>query len=108
MLSITKCITKHGVQFTVNTRNFFLPIFGTQIKFDKDIQHGKGKIFATDIKPHSCEAIFLFMDFNKFRTILGHPHNVTLKETAIANNIQLVGMHHRQCTHCAEAKIRMK
>jgi hypothetical protein len=39
---------------------------------------------------------------------LGHPQNVTLKETAKANNIQLTGVHHRPCTHCAEAKIRIK
>jgi hypothetical protein len=43
-----------------------------------------------------------------FDDILGHPHNVTLEETAKANNIQLTGVHHRPCTHCAEAKIRMK
>jgi hypothetical protein len=48
------------------------------------------------------------LDFNKFHDILGHPHNVTLKETAKANNIQLTGVHHRPCTHCAEANIRMK
>jgi hypothetical protein len=48
------------------------------------------------------------MDFNKFHNILGHPHNVTLKETAKAYNIQLTGVHQRPCTHCAEAKIRMK
>jgi hypothetical protein len=40
--------------------------------------------------------------------ILGHPHNVTLKETAKANNLQLTGVHHRPCTHCAEANRRMK
>jgi hypothetical protein len=48
------------------------------------------------------------LDFNKFCYILGHPHNVTLKETAKANNIKLTVMKHRPCTHCAEAKIRMK
>jgi hypothetical protein len=40
--------------------------------------------------------------------MLGHPHNVTLKETAKSNNIKLTGVHHRPCTQCAEAKIRMK
>jgi hypothetical protein len=101
LLSITKCITKHGVQF-------FLSINGTQIKFDKEIQHGTGKLFTIDIKPLSCEAAYQDLDFNKFHDILAHPHNITLKETAKANNIHLTGFHHRPCTHCAEAKIRMK
>jgi hypothetical protein len=48
------------------------------------------------------------LDFNKFQDILGHPHNVTLKETAKANNIKIKGVHHRPCTHCAEVKIRVK
>jgi hypothetical protein len=40
--------------------------------------------------------------------MMGHPHNAVLKETAKANKIQLTGVHHRPCTHCTEAKIRMK
>jgi hypothetical protein len=48
------------------------------------------------------------LDFNKFHDILGHPHSVTLKETAKANIIQLTGVNHRPCTQCAEEKIRMK
>jgi hypothetical protein len=85
----------------------FWSISGAQIKFDKEIQHGTGKLFAIDIKPLSCEESYLFLDFNKFHDILGHPHSVTLKETAKANNIQLTGVHHRPCNHFAEAKIRM-
>jgi hypothetical protein len=85
-----------------------LSISGTQIKLDKEVQHGTGKIFAIDIKPSSCEAEYLVLDFNKFHDILGHPHNVTLKETAKANSIQLTGVQHIPCTHYAEAKIRMK
>jgi hypothetical protein len=52
-------------------------MFGTQIKFDKEIKHGTGKLFAIEIKPHSCEAAYQIMDFDKFHNILGHPHNVT-------------------------------
>jgi hypothetical protein len=81
---------------------------GTQIKFDKEIQHGTGKLFAIDNKSLCCEAAYLALDFNKFHDILQHLHNVTLKETAKANNIQLKRVHQRPCTHCAEAKIRMK
>jgi hypothetical protein len=65
-----------------------LSIFGTQIKFDKEKQHGTGKSFAIDIKPHSCEAAYLIIDFDKFHNIVGRLHNVTLKETSKANNIQ--------------------
>jgi hypothetical protein len=39
---------------------------------------------------------------------MGHPHNVTLKDTATANNIQLTVVHHCPCTHCTKAKIIMK
>jgi hypothetical protein len=82
LLSITKFITKQGVQFTSNNRNLFLSIHGTQIKLDKEIQHGTGRLFAIDIKPLSCEAAYLILDFDKFHSIFGHPHNVTLKETS--------------------------
>jgi hypothetical protein len=75
---------------------------------DKEIQHGTEKLFAIDIKPHSCEAAYLIMDFEKVRNILGHTHNVNLKETAKASNIQLTRVHHRPFTHCAKATIRMK
>jgi inhibitor of KinA sporulation pathway (predicted exonuclease) len=108
LLSITECITKQGVQFSANKRSLFLSINGTQIKFNKEMKHGSGKLFVIDIQPLSCEADYLVLDFDKFHDIMGHPHNVTLKETARENNIQLTGVHHRACTHCAEANIRMK
>jgi hypothetical protein len=69
-LSITKCITNCVVQITENNRNLFLSIFSTQIKFDKEIQHGTGKLFAIESKAHSCEAAYLIMDFDKFHIIL--------------------------------------
>jgi hypothetical protein len=106
LLSLTKCIAKHGVQFTVNNRNKIWSIFVTQIKFDKEIQHVTGKLFAIDIKPLSSEAAYILMYFNKFHNILGHLHNVTLEESAKSNKIQLTGVHHRPCTHCAEEKIK--
>jgi hypothetical protein len=51
LLSITKSIAKHGVQFTVFYRYFLSSIFGTQIMFDKEIQHGTRKLFAIYIEP---------------------------------------------------------
>jgi hypothetical protein len=58
LLSITKCITRQGVQFSANNRNLFLSIRGTQINFDKEIKHGTGKLFTIDIQPLSCEAAY--------------------------------------------------
>jgi hypothetical protein len=81
-------ITKQVAQFSVNNRNLFLSIIGTQIKFDKEIQHGTGKLFAIDIQPLSCKAAYLVLDFNKFHDTMGYPYKVTLKETARANNKQ--------------------
>jgi hypothetical protein len=70
--------------------------------------HGSGKLYATDIITSNGEAAYLIMDFDKLHSVMGHPHNVTLKDTAKANNVQLTGGHHRPCSHCAKAKIRMK
>jgi hypothetical protein len=39
---------------------------------------------------------------------MGHPNNRVLKETEKFNIIQIRGVHHRPCEHCAQAKIRMK
>jgi hypothetical protein len=50
----------------------------------------------------------LAMTFDKFHSLMGHPNNVVLKETARAHNIQLTDVHRRPCQHCANAKIRMK
>jgi hypothetical protein len=108
LLSIPKCITKQGVQFSANNQNLFLSISGTQIKFDKEMQHGTGNLFAIDIKPLSFEAAHSILYFSKIHDILGHHHKIFLNETEIADNIQLTGVHHRPCTHCTEAKVRMK
>jgi hypothetical protein len=108
LLSITKCISKHGVQFTAKNSRLFLNIKGTQVKFEKELMHGSGKLYAADIIPSNGEAAYLIMDFDKLHIVMGHPHNVTLKDTAKANNIQLTGVHHNPCSHCAKAKTRMK
>jgi hypothetical protein len=57
-LSITKCITKQGVQFSANNKNLCLSKSVTQFKFDKEIQHGTEKLFAIDIKPLSHESAY--------------------------------------------------
>jgi hypothetical protein len=46
------------------------------------------------------------MTFDKFHSIMGHPNNAVLKETAKAHNIQLTDVHHIPCQHCAKAEIR--
>jgi hypothetical protein len=48
------------------------------------------------------------MTFDKFHSIMGHPKNAVLKETAKSHNIQLTDVHHRPYQHCAKAKFRMK
>jgi hypothetical protein len=90
---------------------------GKHYKFDKELIHVNGKFYAADIKPIlkqypmkqvSPEVANFAMNFDKFHSLMGHPNNAVLKETAKAHNIQLTDIHHRPCQHCAQAKIRMK
>jgi hypothetical protein len=90
---------------------------GKHYKFDKELIHGNAKLYAADIKPilkqHpmkqvSPEAANLAMTFDKFHSLMEHPNNAVLKETAKSHNIQLTDVHHRLCQHCAKAKNRMK
>jgi hypothetical protein len=90
---------------------------GKYYKFDKELIHGNGKLYAADLKPIlkqypmkqvSPEAANLAMSFDKFDSLMGHPNNAVLKETSKAHNIQLTDVHHIPCQHCAKAKIRMK
>jgi hypothetical protein len=64
------------------------------------LEHGSGRLDATDIIPQNKEAVYLTMN-----SVLGHPNNAILKETAKFNNIQLTNVHHRPCQHCLKAKI---
>jgi hypothetical protein len=75
-------VSSKFVQFSANNRNLLLSKRGTQIKLDKERQHGTGKLFAIDIQPLSCEAAYLVLDFNKLHDIMGHPHNVTLEKNS--------------------------
>jgi hypothetical protein len=59
-------------------------------------------LYATDIKPilkqHPMkqiapEAANLAMTFDKFHSIMGHPNNAVLKETAKSHKIQLTDVH---------------
>jgi hypothetical protein len=60
------------------------------------------------MKQVSPEAANLSMTFARFNSLMGHPNNTVLTETAKAHNFQLRDVHHRPCQHCAKAKIRMK
>jgi hypothetical protein len=54
------------------------------------------------------EGAFAIINLDKFHSMMGHPHNAVLKETAQANMIKISLDHHCPCTHCTEAKVRMK
>jgi hypothetical protein len=78
---------------------------------------GTGTLYASDITPTEKQAgtayaiteeAFGIINFDKFHSMMGHPHHAVLKETAQANKIQLTKVHPRPCTHSSEAKIRMK
>jgi hypothetical protein len=58
------------------------------------LEHGSGKLYATNIVPFNTEAVYLTMDFDKFHSIMGHPNNAILKEMAKFNNIQLTSVLH--------------
>jgi hypothetical protein len=107
-LSITKCTERPNVTLTGSGNNLSLHFGGNEIKFDKQLQHGSGRLFATDIIPRDEEAIYLTMIFDQFHRIMGHPIIRVLKETTKVNNIQLTGVHNHPSEHCAQAKIRMK
>jgi hypothetical protein len=59
LLSITRCTSQHGVYFTAKNNRMYLNIKGQQIKFEKELMHGSGKLYATDIIPLSNEAAYL-------------------------------------------------
>jgi hypothetical protein len=79
--------------------------------------HENGKLYAADIFPigHqkrlqqlSPETAKLVMTFDNFHSIMGHPNNAVLKETAKVHSTPLTDILHRPCQHCCKAKIRMK
>jgi hypothetical protein len=78
---------------------------GVRIDFEKQLTYGTGTLYA------SMKGAFAIIIFDKFHSMMGHPHNAVLKETSQANKIQFTGTLHRPCTHCTDctdAKIRMK
>jgi hypothetical protein len=106
LFSITNCINKPGIDFQGTHKNLVLKVQGLRVT-----------LYASDITPKSkqvesayaiTEGAFAIINFDKFHIMMGHPHNAVIKETAKANKIQLTGAHHRPCTYCTEAKIRMK
>jgi hypothetical protein len=117
LLSVTQCLKYLGVTFGGDSQGLGLSFEGKQYRFDKELIHGNGncmqQISKQSSKKHpmkqvSSEASNLAMTFDKFHSIMGHPNNAVLKETAKAFNIQLTDVHHRPCQLCVKAKIRMK
>jgi hypothetical protein len=90
---------------------------GVRIDSEKQLTYVTGTLYASDITPTAkqtetayaiTEETFAIINFDKFHSMMGHPHNAFLQETAQENKIQLTGVHYRPCTNCTEAKIRMK
>jgi hypothetical protein len=117
LLSVTQCLRFPGVIFGGDSDVWGLSFGEKHYKFDEELIHGNGKLYAADIKPIlkqypmkqvSPEGANLAMTFDKFHSLMGHPNNAVLKEAAKAHKIQLTDVNHRPCQHCAKAKIRMK
>jgi hypothetical protein len=113
LFSITKCINKTGIQFQGTQKNLVLLVKGVRIYFEKQLNYGTGTIYASVITPTSkqteneyaiTEGAFTIINFDKFHSMMGLPHNAVLKETVQANKIQLIGVYHRP----TEAKNIMK
>jgi hypothetical protein len=51
LLSMTKCINKLGIEFRGTHKNFVVLVQGVRIDFEKQLEHGTGTIYASDITP---------------------------------------------------------
>jgi hypothetical protein len=109
LLSVTQCLKYPGVTFGGDSEGLGLSFGGKKYRFDKELIHGNGKLYASDIKPilkqHpmkqvSPEAANLAMTFDKFHSIMGHPNNAVLKESAKAHKILVTDVLHRQQPLC--------
>jgi hypothetical protein len=108
LFSITKRIDKPRIELKGMQQNLSILVNGVRIDFEKQLTYGTGKLYASDITPTSNkveteytigeEAEFVIINFYKFHSMMGHPHNSVLKQTARANNVQLTGVQHRPRT----------
>jgi hypothetical protein len=114
LFSIAKCINKLGLHFQGTHKNLVLLAKVVRIDFEKQLTYGSGTLYASDITPTVkqiettfaiTEGAFAIINFDKFHSMMGHPHNAILKETAQTNKIQLTGVHHCPCTYCTETEI---
>jgi hypothetical protein len=60
------------------------------MNFDIKLEHGTGILYATNLVPYEKETSNVVMEFTKLHSILGHPNNATLQETAKQMDITLV------------------
>jgi hypothetical protein len=67
-----------------------------RIEFEKQLEYGTGTLYASDTirTVHKQETAYdisegslAIINFDKFHSMMGHPHNGVLKETAKANKI---------------------
>jgi hypothetical protein len=51
LLSVTQCLRYPGVTFCGDSEGLGLCFVGKYYKFEKELIHGNGKLYAADIKP---------------------------------------------------------
>jgi Reverse transcriptase (RNA-dependent DNA polymerase) len=110
LLSITKCTSNPNLSFQSNSKGSILKFQreGRFMKFDIKLEHGTGILYATNLVPYEKETANLVMNFSKLHSLLGHPNDATLKQTAKHNGFTLVNVPEGPCKYCVKAKIRMK
>ena len=111
LFSLTAAI-KDGWSLGSKGKAIMLSKGKTKLIFDKIIPSGDGYICAIDIVPKVESASVLLasgssIDINKFHQIFNHYGEETLKLTAAAHNVKLIGQL-KPCFFCATANARQQ
>jgi hypothetical protein len=81
------CINKPGIQFQGTHKNLVVLVKGVSIDFEKQLTCGSVTQYASDITPTIyknetayaiSEGAFANINFDKFHSMMGHPHNAFL------------------------------
>jgi Reverse transcriptase (RNA-dependent DNA polymerase) len=109
LLSITKCMSNPSVTLFGSSTSLALQFGQHTLIFGKELLHGSGKLYATDIVPNPpSETTHLTLTYNAYHSMLGNPNSHVVCHTAKHHNVTLTNIHNRPCRHCLEAKLRMK
>jgi hypothetical protein len=79
LLSITTEIEMPSVSFKASSENFAIYLNGKEIKFLKHLEHGSGRLYATDIIPQNKEAVLNYGIWQN-KQCFGTPSNAILKK----------------------------